>query len=216
MCDATSDVEGVAMGIHAHRTLLLGVAVLWLYTGPVRAQEEGDDGEDFAREGIYIGAAGSFAHPTQLEDKLGKKLGGSFSVDDSLGFHARVGYRLSPHLAFEVHSEWLAGFEASTASGNADFEVLTITGDFKVYPLTGRWQPYVVAGAGGLIADVVQQSGLGLSGDNNDFAARFGIGLDYYVTRNIALGLDASYVLPVEDVSEFDYFSLGWGLLYRF
>jgi opacity protein-like surface antigen len=204
------------MGIHAHRAQLLCVAAVVLCTGPVRAQEEEDDGEDFAREGIYLGAAGSFAIPTQLEDKLGKKLGGSFTVDNSLGFHARVGYRLSPHLAFEVHSEWLAGFEASSASGNVEFQVLTITGDFKFYPLTGRWQPFVVAGAGGLIADVTEQSGLGLSGDNNDFAARFGIGLDCYVTRNIALGLDASYVLPVEDVNEFDYFSLGWGLMYRF
>jgi opacity protein-like surface antigen len=205
------------MGIRAHRILLLCAALAVLCSGPLRAQEEGDDeGEDFAREGIYLGAAGSFAIPTQLEDKLGKKFGGSFTVDDSLGFHARAGYRLNPHLAFEVHSEWLAGFEASSGSGRADLEVLTITGDFKVYPLTGRWQPFVVAGAGALFADATGQSGLAPSGDNSDFAARFGIGLDFYVTRSIVLGLDASYVLPVEDVNEFDYFSLGWGLIYRF
>jgi len=203
--------------IRAHRTLLLCAAIVVLSVGPARAQEEDDGGgEDFAREGVYLGVAGSFAIPTQLEDKLEKRYGESFSVDDSLGFHARVGYRLSPHLAFEVHSEWLSGFEATSSSGYADFEVLTITGDFKVYPLTGRWQPYLIAGAGGLIADVKEQSGLGVSGDSNDFAARFGIGLDYYVTRSIALVVDASYVLPVEDVNDFDYFSLGWGLQYRF
>jgi len=204
------------MGIHAHRTLLLCAAVAMLCGGAVRAEEEGDEGDDYSREGFYLGAAGSFSIATQLEDKLGKKFGGSFAVDDSLGFHARVGYRLNPHLAFEVHSEWLAGFEASSGSGQADFEVLTITGDFRFYPLTGRWQPFVVAGAGGLIADVTRESGLGLSGDENDFVARVGVGLDYYVTRHIALGLDATYVLPAEDVKEFDYFSLGWGLLYRF
>jgi opacity protein-like surface antigen len=204
------------MGIHAHRTLLLCAAVAMLCAGPVRAQEEDDEGDDYSRAGFYVGAAGSFAIPTQLEDKLGKKLGGSFTVHDSLGFHARVGYRLNPHLAFEVHSEWLAGFEASSGSGKADFEVLTITGDFRFYPLTGRWQPFVVAGVGGLIADVTRESGLGLTGDENDFAARVGVGLDCYVTRHIALGLDATYVLPAEDVKEFDYFSLGWGLLYRF
>ena len=205
------------MEIRAHRTLLLCAAIVVLSVGPARAQEEDDGGgDDFAREGVYLGVAGSFAIPTQLEDKLEKRFGGSFSVDDSLGFHARVGYRLSPHLAFEVHSEWLSGFEASSGAASADFEVLTITGDFKVYPLTGRWQPYLIAGAGGLIADVKQQSGLGVSGDSNDFAARFGIGLDYYVTRSIALVVDVSYVLPVEDVNDFDYFSLGWGLQYRF
>jgi hypothetical protein len=48
-------------------------------------------------------------------------------------------------------------------------------------------------------------------------AARFGAGLDVYVTRNIAINVDASYVRPMStEFDDLDYLSVGWGLLYRF
>ena len=58
--------------------------------------------------------------------------------------------------------------------------------------------------------------GLGLSASDEDFAARFGGGIDFYVTEKIGVSLDGSYVLPTGDLKDFDYFSIAWGFQYRF
>lgn len=57
--------------------------------------------------------------------------------------------------------------------------------------------------------------GDGDSGESG-FAARFGGGIDIYITRNFYGALDASYVLPTGDVDDFDMVSIGWGFGYRF
>ena len=43
-----------------------------------------------------------------------------------------------------------------------------------------------------------------------------GGGLDTYVTENIVVALDVTYVLPFGDLDDYDYFSLGLGVAYRF
>ena len=54
------------------------------------------------------------------------------------------------------------------------------------------------------------------SGNETDFATRRGMGIDFYVTKHIVVGADASYVLPLGNVRDLDYVSIGLGLEYRF
>ena len=46
---------------------------------------------------------------------------------------------------------------------------------------------------------------------------RLGGGFDIDLTRNIAINVDATYVVPVSSViDDMDYVSVGWGVLFRF
>ena len=45
---------------------------------------------------------------------------------------------------------------------------------------------------------------------------KFGGGLDYYVTRDWALVLDAAYVLPFGDLEDLRYISFNWGFRFNF
>ncbi len=184
--------------------------------------------EDYSRDGCYLGLAGTVAFLLSGEDLLERHFTGlSADVDESLGLHARVGCR-GKWGGGEVHFEWLEGFDAKLdglAIGKADGWALTL--DLKLYPLAGlegrlpalarRFQPFATVGFGYLTLDTFDEEW--------DFAVRFGGGLELYVTRNVAINVDATYVLPVSDSlcavadcegDDLDYLSVGWGLLYRF
>ena len=67
--------------------------------------------------------------------------------------------------------------------------------------------------AGAELKDTV---GLGVSDDEIDFAARFGAGIDVYLTKNTTATVAASYVFPTGDLKDLDYVSVNAGLQYRF
>jgi opacity protein-like surface antigen len=95
-----------------------------------------------------------------------------------------------------------------------------------------RFQPFATAGIGYLTWDLSKLRDNFTEGARTkipepvfphngfkdwDFALRLGGGLDVYLTRNIAISLDATYVLPTSsDLNDMDYLSLGVGLLYRY
>jgi hypothetical protein len=178
--------------------------------------------DDFSRVGCYLGLAGTVAFPISAEDALEDATGSSADVDESLGIHARAGCR-GKWGGGEVHFEWLEGFNVKTDGLDFTVDGWALTADGKLYPLAGledrlpllarRFQPFATVGFGYLTFDLPSDVDI----DDWDFAARFGGGLDVYVTRNIAISVDATYVLPVtEDLEDLDYLSVGWGVLFRF
>ena len=64
--------------------------------------------------------------------------------------------------------------------------------------------------------EVKDELGLGVSEMGEDFAARFGGGVDVYLNRNLVFALDTSYVLPTGDVDGLDHVAFSLGLQYRF
>jgi hypothetical protein len=181
--------------------------------------------DDYSRMGCYLGVAGTFAFTLSAEDALERDLGLSADADDSLGLHARGGCR-GRWVGGEVHFEWLDGFDIMADGLDVTVDGWVLTVDGKVYPLAGlegklpalarRFQPFATVGFGYLTFDLANPPP-GADGDDWDFAARFGGGLDVYVTRNIVINVDATYVLPVSDpLDDLDYLSVGWGLLFRF
>jgi len=176
------------------------------------------DGE-FAQNGIYLGIALAGAVYTEVEDDLEAAFGGTIPVDVEVppGLDARVGYRFHPHLAGEVQIQWFPKADIEFFDVNVlELETLTFTGNVKGYLLTGRIQPFLLVGAGLMHFDTKDKLGLFLSAKGEDFAARFGGGVDIYITPNIAAVIDGGYVLPTGDVDGLDYVSFSVGFQYRF
>jgi hypothetical protein len=154
----------------------------------------------FDRSGWLAGGSASF----QFQDfeRLGSR-----SADDSLGMKLRLGYRCSPRLGWEFDYEWAESFDLSPGG---DVDLWALTSDAKWYLLTGRWQPFFLTGVGIVTADPLRE------GTGTDVGGRLGVGIEAYVTENLAVAFDASYVLPTAKVKDLDYLSMTWGFLYRF
>jgi hypothetical protein len=210
---------------------LSGLAAL-LAVALASAAAAQDDRDDYDRTGAYLGLAGTLAVPAKLENDIEKRVQlaspeASVQVDPSLGLNARAGYRFHPHFAAEIRYEWLSAFESTLevppdpgVPGDPGSKVKiddlggwALTGDAKIYLPGDRAQAFVLLGIGALN---LQSDDFGV--DGTVFATRFGLGVDLYATPNIAVTLDAAYVLPTGDVGGVrpDYLSVGWGLMYRF
>ncbi|MFT4569397.1 MAG: opacity protein-like surface antigen [Hyphomicrobiaceae bacterium] len=163
-----------------------------------------DSGPDYARNGFYLIGAGSYA----FED-----FDGEFSelADDTGGFNARVGYRFHPNVAAEIEYEWFDDFSKSSDIAEVD-EAWALTANAKLYAMTGCIQPYLLLGVGLMSADV-DVSG---SGSTEEFLGRVGLGTDVYVTENIAVTGDATYLIPTGDLEDLNAIALSLGLMYRF
>jgi opacity protein-like surface antigen len=159
-----------------------------------------------------------------------------------------VGYRFMQRLAAEAHLEFLprSDLDGDTfrfTTHITRLEALTLTADVKGYLLTGMIQPFGIVGFGWMKvsgkdvrSDPADRCKKGTAGgeknkdcrlpledaietDDNGFVGRFGGGVDVYVTRNVSLGIAASYVLPIaswDGEFDYNYISIDWGIQYRF
>jgi opacity protein-like surface antigen len=177
--------------------------------------------EDFVRDGWYAGARGVYA----LEDFDLRQGGLDADVDDDFGFNLFAGYRMLKGLASDFEFEYVDALPARAEPAGPSFDVRTfdLAWNFRVYPLAWvfepdsvfqRVQPYLSAGPS--IQWVQLERIPGNDRDEGNFAGRLGGGLDLYVTENIVITGDAIYTLGAGDVSDFPYWSIGWGVAYRF
>jgi opacity protein-like surface antigen len=195
----------------------LAVIVIWLLTSTPAASQ------DYARDGFYAAAGVLGGSYTQIEDEVEDALAAlgysaSIDADTAVGFELFGGYRFHPNFAVEAEFEMLpqADIDLGGFGRFAKLETWTITGNVKAFVLTGRVQPFALVGIGAMRAEVDDTLGLGLSESDSGFAARFGGGLDFYITENIVVSAGVDYLLPAGDVEDLDYVSFGGGLQYRF
>ncbi len=142
---------------------------------------------------------------------------GTVDVEVSPGVDVRVGYRFHPRIAGEVQFQWFPKANIEFANIKLlKLETLSLTANAKGYLLTGRVQPFLLVGAGLMHFDVKDSLGFGQSAKGEDFAARFGGGVDFYLNRNFVFAVDTSYVLPTGDVDGLDHVSFSFGIQYRF
>ena len=168
---------------------------------------------EYTRPGAYIGLAGIYAVDASAI---------SAETENSMGLAARLGYRLGPNLAIEGQFEWVDGFDITARAGSR-FESWSLTGNLKGLLLTGRIQPFGVLGMGVMRTRFID-AGAGLPPPfdvysnltRSGFAMRFGGGVELYVTRNIVVSLDGSYVLPTGSVQDLDYVAFGFSAQWRF
>lgn len=176
--------------------------------------------DDFARIGPYVAVGGTFAHYTQVDDEVEDELFAlgyivDVDIDDPLGLNAQAGYRAHSNFAVEAEFEWLADAEIEVAGigTGIDLQSYVFTANAKGYILTGRIQPHLLVGVGAMASEL---DAAGISEDESGFAARFGGGIDIYLSPNFYLDLGIDYVLPTGDVENLDFLSFGWGFGYRF
>jgi opacity protein-like surface antigen len=183
------------------------------------------DGEAYDRPGWYVGLGGVYAFEDLGGDAAQLKLPSppyapSFepNFDDSAGINIRGGYRVAPHFAVELGYEWLEGFDAGAADPDLEVDSHLITLDAKLFALTGRLQPYARAGVGVHIAnlEIVDDAFDKPWEESTGFAARFGVGVDYYLTPRWVLEVEGTYLVSTGDTKHFDYGSLMFGAQYRF
>ena len=187
------------------KTTVLGIALMAMIGVATQAQAERQAEDDFSSPGLYAGLG--FAVGFENFDP------GFIDMGTPVGFDSWLGYRVIPNLAAELELGYLNGFEPDGVPSSAGLDVLAFTGNLKAYLLTGRVQPFVLVGIG--LTDFIV-SAPGLSEHETDFAARFGGGIDVYLTESFALQVKTSYMLTTRDLDGLDYVDLTFGGQIRF
>jgi opacity protein-like surface antigen len=202
---------------------------------PISASAQDDEGDDdpdagiYQQNGFYLGAMGVFGPWTEsssLERNADRRIDpivaprtNSSDLDNAWGMNARAGYRLHPRFALEGQWEWLTDTDRENTLSDGTrvddkISLFTLTGNAKYYLLTERIQPYAIAGAGWSRSRIKQS--FDSTRRNNGFTARFGGGVDLYGSPDVALSLEAAYVLNTGGLDDLSYVSLGAGLTLRF
>ena len=185
---------------------IVAAAALMLIAVSAQAQQP-----DYARTGVYIGAGvgPGFEAFDDFFDLLDFDTG--FVVDGWLG------YRVHPNIAIEAQLEYSRYESDAIGPFDLDLNLLTFTTNLKCYVATGQIQPFALVGIGVMNAELdIDGPGFDRTISESDLAARFGGGVDYWVTESISLGLTTSYILTTGDVEDLDYISLALGIQYRF
>ena len=195
-----------------------------------RADALGND--DFVNLGAYIVLGGISAFESF------KDIPPDFDFDTSLGFMLRGGYRINSTFSVEAEGNFLSGWDThDTHIPETDATDFTLDGGtatlnaLAYFPM-GRFQPHLLIGLGGMWAQLRTSSSVdeicapdeywfcqpvySQLGHSGSFVMKFGGGLDYYVTRDWALVLDAAYVLPFGNLEDLRYTSFNWGFRFNF
>jgi len=185
-------------------------------------RSKSESGPDYGRGGFYLWLGGSSGISLKIADELTRDLSietslpVTVSAPAAVGFNGRVGIS-ERYLAAEVQFEYLPNFEvtafvpfAFVPPVSMKYSMFTMTTNLKIQVPVNRFEPYVLVGGGGSRSQL----------ENIDsfwgWTIRGGGGLNVYITRNVALSVDATYVWLGGQNIDLDYVSVGWGLMYKF
>lgn len=207
----------------------LGISLLFLISTLAASAARADDADAFSKNGAYFGIGASYGVPL-FEPTIDNAFNGAGlneKVSNAWGLNARAGYRFHKFLAAEVEYEWLNHFGTRVEGISlGSIRAQTITANLKAIAPYGHWQPYVLAGFGATLARLTETSGSPLNVAPTSYSTRFGLGVDYYLTENIALNLGSEFVVNTAKVSNtingdstsrgLDYFSAQGGFVFKF
>ncbi|MEE3328628.1 MAG: outer membrane beta-barrel protein [Myxococcota bacterium] len=220
-------------GRTAKKSSLIGLIVFAIsaMTASLAGAEDPEKG-DFVNTGGYIVLGGVTAFDNFQNTPS------DFNFDTSLGFMLRGGYRIDRIFAVEAEGNFLSGWDTdNTVIAGTDATDFTLDGGVATlnalaYLPLGRFQPHVMVGLGGMWAQLRTssptqeicgpneywfcKSTYSQLGHSGSFVMKFGGGVDFYVTRDWAIVLDAEYVLPFGDLEDLRYTSFNWGFLFNF
>lgn len=183
-------------------TRLGTLLVVLLAASPVWAQS-------YSRDGFSVGAGISAAFEDFDDDGIG--------FDDTGALNAFASYRFHENFAVEARFEQTFDFEGDVGSTDIDVDIWTLTANAQFFILTEQFQPYVIGGFGLGEAEVDVDGPFGGSGDTGtDPIWRLGLGVDSYVTPNFVIGVEAAYNFGIDDLDDFDYWTLSALFRFRF
>jgi hypothetical protein len=165
--------------------------------------------EEIQREGFSLGVSGKVGGMTGIKN-FADGTRADIESGTAGGLGVRAGYRLPKWVGLDLHFEWMTS--DATASFQRELPVdvgswwITFTGDFKfIAPRWANSEFYAIVGPGLMTID-----------GTTEFAARYGAGVDIYLTRSVGMNLGGSYVMPIDDLEDFGYAVGEIGLFYRF
>ncbi len=180
-------------------------------------------------KGAYIGLGGSVA----LEDFDIDYVGTHETLDreESWGVNAKAGYYFSPSFSVELDFNHLFGFEWDqdlTVSGTpvnaeVDVKITTIMPQIKGCVGTENASLFGVVGLGymsvdvdGEILDPLTLTTTSVSYDKSDVCIKLGAGMDYFVKKNLSIGIEGDYVYGLGDLDKVEYWNFSLGVCYYF
>jgi opacity protein-like surface antigen len=130
----------------------------------------------------------------------------------------RAGYHFLRFASLEAQLEYTPKFKGKSG----DFDGVDVTTfatwlNIKGYPAapwTGLFQPFGMIGLAWMW-ERLTGSAINGSIEEGAFAARFGGGLDLYVTPHIVITAEAAYVLPTGQLDDLNQVQIGGALQYR-
>jgi hypothetical protein len=143
----------------------------------------------------------------------------SYSVGNSNGGDIALGFHFADHFEVDFRFEYLNDFDLSGYGNRGSYTAWSTTLNGRFYPLTNQIQPYLGFGIGVLEGTTfLQDVATGYAIEESDVVAvfRFSGGVDYYVSRALALTADISIVVPGGNLTNATYATLGGGLKVRF
>ena len=150
---------------------------------------------DYGRSSVYLELDGHVMVPVFRNGHSGSVSGGP---------GARAGWRVAGPFAVELQYQWNADLESDPVN------LITVNGKVLVFT-EKRVQPFVRVGLGTIFGNRPGHSDM-----KSSFVARFGLGADYWVTKNWAATVFGDFVLPTDHFAYLTHFSIGTGLRYRF
>ena len=164
-------------------------------------------------KGAYIGLGGSVA----LED-IDRDYSGTHETldrEESWGVNAKVGYYLSPSFSIELDFSYI--FEFEWDQDQVDVNVMTIMPQIKGCVGTENASLFGVVGLGYMSADVDEEIVSPLTSiDKSDVCIKLGAGVDYFVKKNLSIGIEGDYVYGLGDLDKVEYWNFSLGVCYYF
>jgi len=205
--------------------LLLAFSLGMLAAPPCVAAHDHDDGdEDFDRPRVYFGVGPLWARENfDADTRLATGASVEADADDSWGADARIGYRAHRHVAVELHGQYYGNFDLSAtvpgitgSQSVGSLEGFGVTNDVKVFPTGGRVQPYLLGGVGFMWARLDGEApGAGGDREELEFAARGGLGIDFYLDENFSANIESSYLAPTSTLQDFGLIAVTAGLQFH-
>ena len=175
----------------------------------------------------YFGVGGSYAiSDIKLESDLIKG-----DLDNTYGFNLKAGTHLGQYVSFEFNFDYLPGFDwdgtvvvsDDPVKTELETDIMTFMLDFKASPefREKTYRPFVLAGLGWMdsngkarteTSDVISKQSV----SDSDFCAELGLGIDFFFSPNLSLGVEGSYVFGFGNVEDIQYTQITMGLTYYF
>ncbi len=186
-----------------------------------------------AESGPYIGIGGTFAKQDFDTGDLDKALAGSgLSADfgDTWGLNVRAGYKFNRYIAAELAFDYLPGYDWDVATriggtpvaGKVSVDVMAWTLSAKISPFDlQKVKPYFIVGVGIMNASAdatvsIPGASASSSDDETDLCGKIGLGVDYFVTDQVSLGLEGAYFAGFNDLDNIRFYTVTAGVAYHF
>lgn len=212
------------------RLLVFAVLVVaFVYSAPSHAAGDWPDAK-----GAYIGIGGSIAFEDFDFDfpDPHKTLG----CGESWGIDGKVGYHFNNRLSLELDFNYLFKFEGDgkvsvlglPAEADLDVRIFTIMPVLKVSTGSAPINPFFAVGLGymNVKKNYTELSPIApypssVSEDKSDFGAKLGLGIDYFASNNLSIGIEADYMfgmgmIGMGDLDGIAYWDITLGVCYYF